>query len=129
MDIAQVSVLHAPFAKFAAELTGRPSLHHFSSALAYGVLSTNDDDGTWLAFLCGKCHKATQNFVQSTQSDGEAPTFASLKSGNISRWCLKCKRVANYGPSGAPLRNATMCGKHKELVGLWNFGVSSPLSN
>jgi len=126
VNLQRFSVLHRSL-MFAAGLTDRLSICIFpSSALSYGALSTSDDEGTWLAFLCGKCHNATQKFVQSAQSDGEAPTFASLKSGNISRWCLKCKRVANYGPSGAPLRNATMCAKHKEPVGWWNFRASCP---
>lgn len=86
------------------------------SSLAYGALSRDDDEGIWLAFLCDKCHNATHRFIQSTRVDGTTLIFAPLKSGNVSRWCLKCKRVANYGPTGAPLRNATLCGKHKQTV-------------
>ena len=74
-----------------------------SSALVSGA-TTADEAGLWLAFLCNKCDNATRDYSRNQQRAGggadqaSAHTFASLKSGDVIRWCLRCKRIANYGP-------------------------------
>ena len=97
-----------------------------SAALSSGA-TTQDTEKRWLAFLCQSCTNATQLYTASVSGSMAANTsnsflLSTLKSGDVSRWCLVCNRLANYGPSGAPLRNASLCSRHKEA----HFGESSP---
>jgi len=74
-----------------------------TSVISSGAVS-QDTEARWLAFFCLGCSRSLE---------GGNMSIVTMRKNLKGRWCLRCKRMAIFGPPRTPLKNASHCIKHK----------------